>query len=77
MTNLKIVEKVTVLQTVTTLDIPTERVLNAALNTVLTGAIVIGVDAEGELYFSSSFADGGSVLWWMEKAKKALLEVQA
>lgn len=72
---MKIVPKVTVLQTVTTLDIPTERVLQSALDAKLDGCFVVGLDADGELYFASSFADGGSVLWWMEKAKKALLAV--
>jgi len=37
--------------------------------------LVIGENAEGNLYFSSSQSDGGTALWWMEKAKKALMEV--
>lgn len=72
---MKIVSNVTVLKTVTTLDIPTERILNGALEQPLNGCIVIGENADGELYFASSFADGGTVLWWMEKAKLALLGV--
>ena len=73
---MKLVPKVTVLQTVMTLDVPTERILSAALETPLKGCFIIGEDDNGELYFSSSFADGGTVLWWMEKAKLALLGVE-
>lgn len=72
---MKLVDKVTVLPVVTSLDIPTERVLTAALEAELKNAFVIGVDKDGELYFASSMADGGAVLWWMEKAKAALLDI--
>ena len=37
--------------------------------------VIIGWDKDGELYFSATIADGGDALWLMEKAKKALLEV--
>lgn len=74
---MKIIPKVTVLPVVTTLDIPTERILNGALAAELQGCFVAGVNADGSLYFASSFADGGDVLWWMEKSKKRLLGVQA
>lgn len=73
---MKLVEKVSVLPVVTSLDIPTERVLNAALKANLQGAVVFGVDSDGQMYFASSFADGGTVLWWMEKAKIALMNVE-
>ena len=73
---MKIVPKVTVLPVITTLDIPTERVLQGALDAELSGCFVVGLTADGDLYFSSSFADGGDVLWWMEKAKLALLAVE-
>lgn len=41
----------------------------------LTEVVILGTDKDGELFFSSNVADGGSVLWLMEKAKKALLEI--
>ena len=41
----------------------------------LDSFVIVGLDKEGELYFSSTEADGGSALWLLEKAKKALLEV--
>lgn len=72
---MKLVDKVTVLPVITTLDIPTERILNAAISAELQNCFVVGVDKDGELYFASSMADGGSVLWWMEKAKVALLDI--
>ena len=62
---MKIVPNVLVLPVVTKHDIPTERVLNAALAAELSGCFVVGVDASGEMYFASSFADGGDVLWWI------------
>ena len=58
------------------LDIPVDRVLDAAKEEVDGGGvIVIGWDKEGELYFCSSIADGGEVLWLLEKAKRALLGI--
>jgi hypothetical protein len=72
----ELVPKVTILPVITTLDVPTERILDAAKEAELQSAIVIGVDKDGELYFASSFADGGAVLWWMEVAKKRLMEAE-
>ena len=72
---LKVVEKVSVLPVVTTLNLPSARVLKAAMKKPLDGCVVIGIDEDGELYFASSWADGAEVLWWMEKAKLALLRV--
>jgi fructose-1,6-bisphosphatase/inositol monophosphatase family enzyme len=72
---MKLVENVTVLQTVTTLDLDAERVLNAAIEAKPKCVIVIGEDTDGGLYFASSVSDGGTVLWWMEKAKRALMEI--
>lgn len=66
---------VTVLETITTHSLPTERVLNGALDAKLTSVIVIGWDEDGEFYFASSEASGASVVWDMEVAKKKLLEV--
>ena len=71
---MKLIDKVTVLPVITTLDLDVERVLQAAIDAKITYVLVIGQDAEGGLYFSSSKSDGGEVLWWMEKAKKALME---
>ncbi len=72
---MKLIDKVTVLPVITTLDLDVERVLQAAIEAQPAYVMVIGEDAQGQLYFSSSKSDGGTALWWMEKAKKALLEV--
>ncbi len=74
MTDIKLIEKVTVLPVVTTLSVPVERVLSAALKDDIRKVWVIGEDASGMLYFASSESDGGEALWWMEKAKRALME---
>lgn len=64
------------LDNVTRLDLPPDRILKKAGEADLEVAIVIGVDRDGDFWFASSAADGGTVLWWIEKAKKALLEVE-
>ena len=59
---------------VTKLDLPTNRILEQAKGTCSDGVVIMGYDDDGELYFASSIADGGSVLWLMEQCKLALLE---
>ena len=73
---MKLVDKVTILSTTTILDLDVGRVLQAAIDAQLTQVWVIGEDADGGLYFSSSTSDGGNALWWMEKAKRALMEIE-
>jgi hypothetical protein len=63
------------LDQITRLDLPPERVLNGALAKDLDVAIVVGITKEGEFYFSGSLADGSETLWWLEIAKKRLLEI--
>lgn len=58
---------------ITRLDLPTDRVLDAVKGDCSDGVVVIGFDNDGELFFKSSIADGGSVLWLLEQAKLALL----
>ena len=72
---MKLIDKVTILPVVTSLDLDVERVLQAAIEAKPKYVLVIGENEHGQLYFSSSQSDGGTALWWMEKAKKALLEV--
>ncbi len=59
---------------VTRLDVDPDRVLQKALGEV-DGCVVVGFDKEGGLFFASSYADGGTVLWLFELAKKRLLEI--
>lgn len=59
---------------VTKLDIPPERIIAAAAKADLESVVILGYCKDGEVYLSSSMADGGDVLWLFEIAKKALLE---
>lgn len=60
------------LNCITKLDLPPDLVINAALG-CMDEVVVIGYDKRGDEYFASSVADGGSVLWLMERAKFKLL----
>lgn len=40
----------------------------------LDGFVIAGFDKDGNEYFSSTYADGGTVLWLIEKLKKRLLD---
>lgn len=57
---------------ITSLDVAPDAVLEAAKGK-LEGVVLVGFDAEGELYAASSYADGGTVLWLLEKLKQNLL----
>lgn len=59
----------------TKLDIPAERVLRKALEQGLESAVIIGYDRDGDEYFAASIADGGTVLWLLERCKAKLLAV--
>lgn len=61
------------LDNVTALDIPPERVLTAAAELDLSTVVVIGETPEGKSYFASSTSDATQILWWIEKAKAALM----
>jgi len=56
-------------------DIPAERVLQSALESEVDKVVIIGYDKDGEEFMASSIADGGTVLWLMERLKKKLLEM--
>ena len=59
---------------ITRLDLPVSTVLKAAEDQ-LESVVLLGYDKEGEEYFASTIADGGEVIWLLERAKKALLEI--
>lgn len=61
------------LSVVTTLDIPVERILRKAMEADLESIIILGMRKNGEEYFCSSVADGGTVLWKLERCKRQLL----
>lgn len=57
---------------VTRLDMEPDRILDAAQGQ-LEGVVIIGYAKDGDEYFASSYADGGTVLWLLERCKIALL----
>ena len=60
---------------ITRLDLPADRILESAKGK-MQGVVLLGFDDDGDLYFASSYADGGDVVWLLEMAKKKLLEVE-
>lgn len=59
---------------ITKLDMPPDPVLENAIGK-LESVVVLGYDLEGGEFFASSIADGGTVVWLLERMKKALLDV--
>jgi hypothetical protein len=51
------------------------KVLAEAAGESLSDCMVIGWTRDGEMYFSSTTSEGPEVLWLMEQAKFALLEM--
>lgn len=58
---------------ITYLDMPPDRILEGAKG-ALEHVVILGYDKGGNEYFASTYADGGNVLWLLERCKKALLE---
>jgi len=57
---------------ITKLDLAPDTVLHH-LKGSLEGFVIMGYTKDGEEYFSSTYADGGTALWLIERCKKALL----
>lgn len=57
---------------VTTLDLDADLTLEH-LKGKLKGFVLCGYDADGNEFFSSTYADGGEALWILERCKMALL----
>lgn len=60
---------------VTKLDLHAGLVLREAVGSNLVDVVVLGYDADGDEYFASSIADGGDVLWLLERLKAQLLAI--
>jgi len=67
--------KVLAFSGVTRLNMPVDAVLDGAKG-CLEGVVVIGYTKDGEEYFASTYADGGEVLWLIERCKRALLNTE-
>lgn len=72
---LKSVSNVVPLETITSLDLPAQRVLEAALAAGISKVTIIGEDSNGDFYFDSSIASGPEVAWDLEVAKRKLFAV--
>ena len=59
---------------ITRLDLDPDIVLENAKGK-LEGFVIAGHDKEGNEYFASTYADGGDVLWLLERMKLRLLMV--
>lgn len=58
---------------VTKLDLPPDRILEGNMGQ-LAGVVIMGWDHDGNEVFASSYADGGTVLWLLERCKMRLME---
>lgn len=60
---------------ITRLPTDPERIIQRGLDAGLKSVVIIGFDRDGDEFFTSSDADGGAVLWLIERAKMKLLRV--
>ena len=60
---------------VTRLDLDPDTVLENTKGK-LEGFVICGYDKNGEEYFASTYADGGDVLWLLERLKLRLLTIE-
>lgn len=57
---------------VTRLDVDPDTIIKAAMGE-MESVVIIGYDKDKEEYFASSIADGGTILWLLERLKLQLL----
>ena len=60
---------------ITKLDLNPDIVLENTMGK-LEGFVICGYDKDGQEYFASTYADGGDVLWLLERMKLRLLTVE-
>jgi len=59
---------------VTRLDLDPDMILREAIGE-LEGVAIIGYAKDGTEHFASSYADGGTVVWLLERAKFKLMQI--
>jgi hypothetical protein len=59
---------------ITKMDLPPDRIIEAAIGK-MSEVVICGYNNEGKFYIASSVADGGSILWHLEHAKRTLLAI--
>lgn len=65
--------KVVPIGCITKLDLDPDLILDNNKG-VFEGFVIMGFDKEGREVFASTYADGGTVLWLLERCKKLLIE---
>lgn len=60
------------LPVITKLDLDADKTLEN-LRGKLSGFVLAGYDKEGNEFFSSTYADGGDVVWLLERCKISVL----
>lgn len=60
---------------ITKLDLAPDRVIDGLADIEFEGLVVLGYRADGTEYFASTYADGGDVVWLLERCKLRLLTV--
>ncbi len=59
---------------ITKLDMPPDIILRETIRKNLEGVVILGFTEDGHEYFISSYADGGTVMWLLERCKRELLD---
>jgi hypothetical protein len=67
--------KVIDLPVITRLDLPPKRVLARAAKRTFQRVLVIGVLEDGSEFVAASAADGGTLLWDMERVRHKLMRI--
>ena len=65
--------KIIELGCITKLDLPPDRILENCKGKLDGGVVILGWDKDGVEFFASSIADGGTVIWLLERCKLQLL----
>jgi methylmalonyl-CoA mutase cobalamin-binding subunit len=58
---------------ITTLDLPPDQVLRAALDAGMTEVVISGYDADGNNYYSGSMSDAMRAHWHLARAQHRLM----
>lgn len=61
---------------ITTLNTDPQRALEAAIEKRLKSVVIVGHDEDGDLYFASSQADSGEVVWYLQRAQYELFKME-
>jgi hypothetical protein len=67
-------DNVIALNVLTTINLPPERILNAALEADLAALVVVGYDKNGQYYFHSSIPHGATINWLLDQCKKRIID---